>query len=91
MVYVGMDVHRNRNQVALVDEGGKGAHEPQRHKGLRAARSHPRSARFEVSPRYRSHCRPGTEAASEMCQPATGATVSTMNRSRTPDSVHHAD
>ena len=33
----------------------------------------------QVSPRNRSHCRPGTGAASEKCQPATGATVSIMN------------
>ena len=38
---------------------------------------------LDVSPRYRSQCRPGTGVASEKCQPATGATVSTMNRSRT--------
>jgi hypothetical protein len=36
-----------------------------------------------VSARYRGHCRPGTGAASRKCQPATGATVSSMNRVRT--------
>ncbi len=48
-------------------------------------------ADLEVSPRYRSHCRPGTGAASEKCQPATGATVSTMNRSRTTPRGHFVE
>ncbi|MBD0324343.1 MAG: site-specific integrase [Aldersonia sp.] len=34
-------------------------------------------------PPCRGHCRPGTGAASPKCQPATGATLSTMNRVRT--------
>lgn len=29
-----------------------------------------------VSPKNRSHCRPGIGAASEKCRPATGATMS---------------
>ena len=37
----------------------------------------------KVSGRNRSHCRPGTGPASRKCQPATGATVSRMNRSCT--------
>ena len=36
-----------------------------------------------VSTRYRSHCRPPTGTASKNCQPATGATVSIMNRTFT--------
>jgi len=36
-----------------------------------------------VSARNRGHCRPGTGAASRNCQPATGATMSSMNRVRT--------
>jgi hypothetical protein len=36
-----------------------------------------------VSARNRGHCRPGTGAASRNCQPAAGATVSSMNRVRT--------
>jgi hypothetical protein len=38
-----------------------------------------------VSPSTRSHCRPGTGTASENCQPATGVTVSTMNRTLTDE------
>ncbi len=38
---------------------------------------------LEVSPTYRSHCRPGTGATSIKWKPPTGATVSIMNRSRT--------
>lgn len=37
----------------------------------------------DVSPTYRGHCRPGTGAASPKCHPATGATLSTMNRDST--------
>jgi hypothetical protein len=37
-----------------------------------------------VSCRYRGHCRPGTGVASWKCPAGTGATVSTMNRVRTP-------
>jgi hypothetical protein len=36
-----------------------------------------------VSGRNRGHRHPGTGAASQKCQPATGATVSSMNRVRT--------
>jgi hypothetical protein len=35
---------------------------------------------LQVSARNRGHCHPGTGAASPKCQPATGATMSTMNR-----------
>ena len=44
---------------------------------------HHRNADPRVSGTYRGHCRPGTGAASRNCQPATEATVSTMNRVRT--------
>ena len=37
----------------------------------------------EVSPTYRSQCRPGTGAASTKWNPPTGATMSSINRSRT--------
>jgi hypothetical protein len=37
-----------------------------------------------VSARYRGQCHPGTGAASRKCQLGTGATVSIMNRVRTP-------
>ena len=37
----------------------------------------------EVSPTYRSHCRPGTGTASTKWNPPTGATMSSINRSRT--------
>src|SRR5262249_2816065 len=36
-----------------------------------------------VSARNRGHRRPGTGAGSRNCQPGTGATMSSMNRSRT--------
>jgi hypothetical protein len=49
-----------------------------------------REAESRVSPSYWSHCRPRTGAASENCRPVTGATVSTMNRSRTLLSVQRA-
>src|SRR5262249_55246055 len=38
----------------------------------------------KLSPRYRGQCRPGTGVASPNCQAGTGATVSSMNRVRTP-------
>ena len=51
------------------------------------ARSRRRSHRRDDDPQgpatCRGHCRPGTDAASRKCQPATGATLSTMNRVRT--------
>ena len=37
----------------------------------------------EVSPTYRSHCRPGTGTASTKWNPPTGATMSSINRSCT--------
>ena len=36
-----------------------------------------------MSPTYRSHCRPGAEAASKKWNPPTGATMSSIYRSRT--------
>jgi transposase len=44
---------------------------------------HRRGADPRVSASYRGQCRPGTGAASQNCQAAPGATVSTMNRVRT--------
>jgi hypothetical protein len=35
------------------------------------------------SPTYRSHCRPGPEAASRNCQPAAGATAESIHRDLT--------
>ena len=43
-----------------------------------------------MSSRYRSHCRPATGTASPRWRPATGATVTTMNRSRT-DFLGHVE
>jgi hypothetical protein len=40
----------------------------------------PEDADPHVSPRNRSHCRPGPGTASQNCQTPTGATASSMNR-----------
>ena len=56
---------------------------------LRARTTHseegdaPKVVDLRLSARNRGHCRPGTGAASRECQPATGATMSSMNRVRT--------
>jgi hypothetical protein len=47
-------------------------------------RQRPRNGGPRLSATNRGQCRPGTEAASRNCQPTTGATVSIMNRVRTP-------